>query len=127
MKLDFLIFCIFIMNTYALLLPSNNLDGILARKAVVSNIFNNVRSEMSTERLFIEISSILPYHHHQSDLVSVSLFGTYLFGQIKYLMGEKEQYEKLKKIDRYKKMYKIYRNITFIILLMFFKDVKSVI
>jgi hypothetical protein len=108
------------------LIPPDNLDGILARKAVVSNIFNNVRSEMSTERLLIEFSSILPYHYHQSDLVSISLFGTYLFGQFKYVMGEKEQYEKLKKLDRYKRLYNIYRSITFIMLLMFFKDVESV-
>jgi len=118
-------FCVFIKYLTALL-PKNNLDGILARKAALSNIFNNVRSEVSTERLFIEFSSIIPYHHHQSDLFSISLFVTYLFGQFKYNTGEKEQYKKLKKIDRYKKVYNKYRNISLIILLIFFKDIENV-
>jgi len=115
------------MNNVLALIPTNNLNSLLARKAMVSNIFNNVRSEISTERLVIEFSSILPYHHHQNDFLTISLFATYLYGQFKYTTGEKQQYDKLKKLDRYKKFYNTYRNITFIILLMFFKDVESVI
>uniref|UniRef100_A0A6C0I0M3 Uncharacterized protein n=1 Tax=viral metagenome TaxID=1070528 RepID=A0A6C0I0M3_9ZZZZ len=128
MNLAFLIyFCVFI-ELVAGLLPTNNLEGILARKAAVSNIFNNLRSEISTERLFIEFSSIVPYHHHQNNLLSISLLGgTYLFGQFKYNTGEKEQYIKLKKLDRYKKLYNIYRNITFIIVFIFFKDIENVL
>ena len=125
MKLDFFM-TIASINSVLALIPQNNLDSILTRKAVVSNIFNNVRNEISTERLLIEISSIVPYHHHHNELISMSLFGTYVFGQFKYIMGEKEQYEKLKKLDRYKKLYNIYRNLIFILLLMFFKDVESV-
>jgi hypothetical protein len=117
------------MNTnsvLALLPPQNNLDAILTRKAVVSNIFNNLRSEISAERLFVEISSIVPYHHHNDYLLTIPLFGTYFFGQFRYMTGEKEQYKKLKKINRYKKFYNVYRTITFVFLLMFFKDVESV-
>jgi hypothetical protein len=103
-----------------------NLDGILTKKAVVSNIFNNVRTEISQERLFIELSAIIPYHHHQNNFLFVSLFGTYIFGQIRYVMGEKEQYMKLKKLERYKKIYNLYRSITLFFLFLFFKDVEGV-
>lgn len=129
MKLDFLIyFCGFIPYVAALLPLPNNLDSILSRKAVISNIFNNVRTEMSSERLFIEFSSIIPYHHHPNELLSISLLGgTYLFGQFRYVTSEKEQYKKLKKLDRYKRLYNIYRNITFVILFVFFKDVGMVL
>ena len=104
----------------------NNLESILTRKAVISNIFNNIRSEISTERLFVEISTIVPYHHHANDFTFMTVFSIYLFGKYKYIAGEKEQYAKLKKIDKYNMIYNIYRRIFVIFIFIFFKDVESV-
>ena len=106
-----------------------NLESILARKAIVSTVFNNIRYEMS-ERIFEEIANIpyyIPTHHHENDYLFVSFFATYLYGQWKYNMGAREQYAKFKKIDKYKSIYNDYKKIAFIFLFMFFKDVKNVI
>jgi len=105
----------------------NNLENILTRKAVISNIFNNVRSEISAERMFMEFSTIMPYHHHQTDYMFIPVLTTYLFGQYKYLTGKKEQYTKLKKIEKYKKIYNIYRSVTIVFIFLFVKDVESVL
>lgn len=105
-----------------------NLESILARKAIVSTVFNNIRSDFS-EHVFEEIINI-PYciHiEHDSNLVFMPLVATYLYGQWKYNMGEKETYMKLKKIEKYKSIYNVYKKIIFVVLFMFFKDVKSVI
>ena len=106
-----------------------NLESILARKAIVSNVFNNIRYEMS-ERIFEEVINIpyyVPTHHHENDYLFVSLIATYLYGQWKYNMGAREQYTKFKKIDKYNSIYNNYKKIVIIILFMFFKDVQNVI
>jgi len=118
------------MNARFLLafLPTN-LESIIVRKAVISNIFNNIRYEVP-ERVFEEILNSPYYiptsHHHNNQYVIVSLFVTYLYGQWKYVMGSKEQYAKLKRIDKYNNIYRLYRKIIIIFLFMFFKDVQLV-
>jgi len=105
----------------------NNLESILARKAMISNIFNNIRSEISTERLFVEMSTIVPYHHHANDFTFIAVLSVYIYGKYKYsISGEREQYAKLKKIDKYNMIYNIYRRIFVIFIFIFFKDVESV-
>ena len=105
-----------------------NLESILVRKAILSTIFNNIRYEI-TEHTFEEVINI-PYYipmHHDNNYVFISIFATYLYGQWKYNMGEKETYMKLKKIEKYNSIYNIYKKIVFIFLFMFFKDVKNAI
>ena len=126
MYLNYVIFSLSCGYGYVSAFIPNNLENILTRKAVISNIFNNVRSEVSIERMFIEFSAIMPYHHQQSDYMFIPVLTTYLFGQYKYLTGKKEQYAKLKKIEKYKHIYNMYRSITIIFIFMFLKDVDSV-
>ena len=114
-------------------LPTS-LETILARKAILSTIFNNARTEMTAERIFLEVTSI-PYnipttmisYHHTNDYLFFSILTTHLYGQWRYNMGEKQEYNKLKKIGKYKEIYGVYRNMMFIIIFMFFKDVQTVV
>jgi hypothetical protein len=106
-----------------------NLEGILTSKAIASSIISNLRSEVTFERLLLQVTQ---FNYHSIDYFYISIFITYLYGQYKFLKGSEScqidtKLEKLEKFDKYQKVSRITREVLFILFILFSKDVQNAI
>jgi hypothetical protein len=103
-----------------------NLEGILTSKAIASSVISNLRSEVTFERLLLQVTQ---FNYHSIDYFYISIFITYLYGQYKFLKGSEScQIDtKLEKFDKYQKVSRITREILFILFILFSKDVQNAI
>jgi hypothetical protein len=98
------------------------LETIITSRAISSSFITNLRNEFSIEKIFTEITE---FNYHSINLTFISLFITYMYGQYKYMEGSK--IKKIEKFDKYRKINRITREILFIILFIFTKDVQNAI
>ena len=99
----------------------SNLEAIISAKAVGSSILSNIRKETDIE---ITVLQLLPMNFHgSSGYVYLSIIATFLYSQWFYYDGFEQ--EKLRKIDKYVRVENFIKNILFVIVLVFVKDVAS--
>ena len=123
-----LLFLLFSL-TKALLLNNNKLipiisklESIITAKAFTTSFYANLRTEFTIDKLFIEMN-----HFNNHNLNSyISMIIIYLYGEYKYIKGSKRT-EKLQKIDKYDNMYRNFKEIIYIFIFIFTKDVQHAI
>jgi hypothetical protein len=102
----------------------SKLEGIITTKAISTSFLTNLRSEFTIDRIFAEIAEM----HYSFDYLYFSIFLTYAYGYYKYTQGaESYQIDKFKKIEKFDRIDRITKEIIFIFLFIFTKDVKNAI
>ena len=112
----------FIINPLPLL---TDLESIITTKAISTSFFTYLRKEVTLDRAFISITEL---NTHGSDYLLLSFILTYMYGQYKFRQGtETCQIDKFRKIDKFEKVNRFTKEILFIILFIFTKDVQNAI
>jgi hypothetical protein len=96
-----------------------DLEGIVTTRAFASSLFSNLRNEITGDRLFLQL-----YSPHSDALVYISMSLIVIYGQWKFHQGAQSR-EKFQKIDSFNKKEAFLKNLIFIILFVFTKDVLS--
>jgi len=99
-----------------------DLERIISSKAVLSSLITNLRKEITVERIFIEVSEI---NSNPTNYIYLSIVLSFIYGQWKFYNGTQNKIQKFKKIDTYTKIERVTKDILFIILFAFMKDVQS--
>jgi len=102
------------------MLPFTNLEGIITARAFISSLIRNLSSEITWDKLIIQIS-----YPHSDSFVCISISLLFLYIQWKYYK-DSQSMTKLQKIDAFIHREALLKNIIFIILYVFTKDVSSV-
>ena len=97
----------------------SKLEGIITSKAISTSFLMNLRNEITVERIFTEVTE---FNYHSNSYLYASILITYLYGQYKFMKGS--QIQKLKKIEKYERIDRFTREILFIVLFIFTKDVQ---
>ena len=120
-----LVFLLFSL-TKALLINNNKLipiisklESIITAKAFTTSFYANLRTEFTIDKLFIGINNF--NDHNLNSYISMIII--YLYGEYKYIKGSKSK-EKLQKIDKYDNMYRNFKEIIYIFIFIFTKDVQ---
>jgi hypothetical protein len=130
--MNFYLLSLLFVTTNAFTLNTNNgwipifskLESIITSKAIGTSFYSNLRNEMTMDKMFTEITNFS--YHHNVNYAYISIFLTYLYGEYKYIKGVKINNNKLKKIDRYDKIYRNAKEIIYIFLFIFTKDIQHV-
>jgi len=101
-----------------------DLENIVSQKAILSSIINSLRSEITIDKLFYQISNI-SYNHNL--YIFTSFIIIYLYGQIKYFEAINKKNVKLRKINSYYYIEKVIKEVIIIFLLIFVKNVDPAI
>jgi len=88
-------------------------------KAIVTSFYANLRTEFTLDKLFIEMNNF-NYHNVNS---YISMIIIYSYGEYKYMKGSKTK-EKLQRIDKYDNMYRNFKELIYIFIFIFTKDVQ---
>lgn len=125
--LYFLLFSLtkaFLLNNNRLIPIISKLESILTAKAISTSFYANLRSEFTLDKLFIEMNNF--NFDNLSNYSYVSIIMIYLYGQYKYIKGSKTT-EKLQKIDKYSNIYRNFKELIYIFIFIFTKDVQHAI
>lgn len=113
----------FLLSNNRLIPILSKLESIITAKAFTTSVYSNLRNEFTVDKLFVEIYNF--NFDNVSNYSYASLIMIYLYGEYKYMKGSKSK-EKLQKIDKYDKMYRNFKEIIYIFLFIFTKDVQHV-
>ena len=103
----------------------SKLENIVTTKAIGISFFTNLRSEINIDRVFKEIVDM---HYTTYSYLYLSMFLTYAYGYYKFTQGSQScQLEKFKKIEKFDKVNRLTKELIFIILFIFTKDVQNAI
>jgi len=97
----------------------SDLEGIVTARAFTSSIFTNLRNEFTGDRLFMQL-----YYPHSDTFIYLSISLIFVYGQWKFIQGSQTR-EKFQKILSFNEKERIIKNIIFILLFVFTKDVLS--
>jgi hypothetical protein len=100
----------------------SKLESIVTTKAITSSFYTNLRNEFTLDKIITMVTGF-NYHNH-ANYAYLSIFLTVLYGEYKYMKGANTINEKFKKIDKYDKVYKNVREILYIFIFIFTKDIQ---
>lgn len=100
----------------------SKLESIVTTKAIKTSFYTNLRNEFTLDKM-ITMFTEFNYHNH-ANYAYISIFLTVLYGEYKYMKGVNTINEKFKKIDKYDKVYKNVREILYIFIFIFTKDIQ---
>lgn len=120
-----------ITNTYEnsfiyimMLIPISKLENIVFSRAVVSAIQMNIRNELS-------IDKIIDFAYHMPTLfpngILVYAIMIIVYGQLMYSQGHNAAMNKYQKIPKYMDFRGNMRNILLVFMILFVKDIESVV
>lgn len=101
-----------------------DLENIVSQKAILSSIINSLRSEITIDKLFFQISNISTNHNVY---IFTSIVIIYLYGQMKYFDAINLKNTKLRKINSYYYIEKLIKEFIIIFLLIFVKNIDPAI
>jgi len=101
------------------------LESIITSRAIATSFYTNLRNEITFDKLITEITNF--HYNNHTNYVYISIFLTYLYGEYKYLKGTNKNNEKFKKIDNYEKIYRNTKEILYVFIFIFTKDVQHVL
>jgi len=130
------------MKTYSLILavgphmafaflPPLKLQCIISSKAIIQTIFQDIRVELTNrENIFI---NILDFRPTSAEYFIISVFILFLYGQYKYIEGVNHgpynftpaKQEKLENLEQYKFAKTLAKELFFICMIVFYKNVES--
>lgn len=128
----FLVFSIFyscnafIVNPLPQLIPLlTDLEGIITSKAISTSFITNLSNEFTLDRVFIPITE---FNNNRSSYLILSFIFTYIYGHYKFTQGSETcRIDKFRKIDKFEKIDRITKDVLFIILFVFTKDIQNAI
>jgi hypothetical protein len=97
-----------------------DLESIVTARAFASSLFTNLRNEFTGDRLFLQF-----YYPSSDSFVYLSISLIFIYGQWKFYNGS-QGIEKFQKIQSFNKKERFLKNMIFIILFVFTKEVLSV-
>lgn len=104
---------------------TTDLESIITLKTITSSIITNIRNEITLDNIFLEIVNST---HHDLNYILVSILSTILYGQYKFSKGvELRKINKLSKIKKYNELNIRIRQLIFLILFIFTKDIPNAI
>ena len=98
-----------------------NLESIVTTRALTSSIIENINKEINIEQALLQI---LPMHFSVNSYIYFSIVLTFLYSQ--WYLYDESKYNKFEKISKFSKEKRIIKNIIFVLILVFMKDVQSV-
>jgi hypothetical protein len=99
----------------------SQLESIITTRAFASSFFENFNKEIDFEKAILQIA---PMHYSTlSGYVYLSIVLTFIYSQWRFY--DEIYYERFGKIAQFAKEKKIIKNIIFIIILVFMKDIQS--
>jgi hypothetical protein len=103
-------------------LPMNtgmtSLERIVATRAMGATFVNQLTSEISFDRVVLELSNV---HFHSTNLWVLSVLAIYLYSRFQYYEGVQSKLQDMEVYGRYKRLI---REIMFILFLVFTRDVQ---
>jgi hypothetical protein len=96
-----------------------DLEGIVTARALTSSIFSSLCKELTRDTLFMQL-----YYPHSDIVVYLFISMIFVYGQWEINEGS-QNIKRFKKIDSFNKKEKFIKNMMFIILFVFTKDVLS--
>jgi hypothetical protein len=97
-----------------------SLERIVATRAMGTTFVNQLTSEISLERIAIELSNV---NFHSNNLWVISVLAIYLYGRFQYYEGVQSKLQDMEVYGQYKRLI---REIMFILFLVFTRDVQHV-
>jgi hypothetical protein len=104
---------------------ASDLENIITLKTITSSIITNIRNEITLDNIFLEIVNST---NHDYNYILISILSTLLYGQYKFSRGiELRKINKLSKLEKYNKLNLRIRQIIWLILFIFTKDIPNAI
>jgi len=101
----------------------SNLETIVSTKALSESFLKSMRRELDIEWALLQFT---PMDIHPSTAyVYASIVITVIYGQWRFYSGSQTKYDKFKKIEKYAREERILRNIIFLIIMIFMKDIET--
>jgi len=99
----------------------SELESLITRKAFTSSFFENLNNEIDIERAAFQF---IPLHFTDfNGYIYVSIVLTFLYSQ--WYFYDESKYERFEKIERFTKEKRIIKNIIFVLVLVFMKDIQN--
>jgi len=99
----------------------SQLESIITTRAFTSSFFENINKEIDFDRAVLQI---IPMHYSSlSGYIYLSIVLTFIYSQWRFY--DALEYERFDKIARFSREKKFIKNILFIIILVFIKDIQS--
>jgi hypothetical protein len=99
----------------------SQLESIITVRAFVASFFENINKEIDIERAALQI---IPMHYSTTTgYIYLSIVLTFLYSQWRFY--DALEYERFDKIAKFSKEKKLIKNIIFIIILVFLKDIQT--
>jgi len=95
-----------------------SLERIVATRAMGATIVNQLSSEVSFERVVLEMTNL---NFHSTNLWVLSVLAIYLYSRFQYYEGVQSKLKDIEVYDRYKRLI---RELMFIVFLVFTRDVQ---
>jgi hypothetical protein len=97
----------------------SNLESIITTRAFASSLFENIHKEIDFERAILQV---LPMHYYTTSYIYLSIVLTFLYTHWHFY--DESQYNRFNKIQQFTKEKKIIKNILFVFILVFLKDIQ---
>ena len=95
-----------------------SLERIVATRAMGTTIVNQLTSEISLERIVVELSNL---NFHSNNLWVISVLAIYIYSRFQYYEGVQSKLQDMEVYGQYKRLI---REIMFILFLVFTRDVQ---
>lgn len=112
---------LFIQSFLPMTTGMTSLERIVATRAMGASIMNQLTSEISFERVVLEMTNL---HFHSTNLWIISVLAIYLYSRFQYFEGV---HSKLQNIDVYDRYNRLIRELMFIVFLVFTRDLQNAI
>jgi len=98
----------------------SKLESIITLRALTSSFFENINKELDLDRAILQI---LPMHFSSISYVYLSIVLSFLYSQ--WYFYDEINYDRFNKIEKFSKDKKLIKNILFVIILVFMKDIQT--
>jgi len=109
---------LFIQSLIPMPIGMTSLERIVATRAMGATIVNQLTSEISFDRVVLEITNL---NFHSTNLWILSVLAIYLYSRFQYYEGVQSKLQDMEVYGRYKRLI---REIMFILFLVFTRDVQ---
>ena len=101
----------------------SNLETIVNSNAISMSIFVNLRREINIETAFLHL---VPMNMSCTTCyIYLSIVLTVLYGQLRFYAGSQTKITKFRKLERFTRVESVIKNIVFLIIVIFMKDIES--
>jgi len=110
---------VFLLSIISQKIIITNLESLITTRAFTSSLFENINKEINIESAVLQI---IPMHFSANSYVYLSIVVTFLYSYWHFY--DVSEYNRFNKIEIFSRKKKLIKNILFVLILVFMKDIE---